>query len=283
MNDLPQSGQPEVNRSWGPVVALSFVSLWGVSLAMLLCVLPDEWVLSWVTPALSLWMTLLYTGLFITAHDAMHGTVWPGNRRANDWMGRIAVGLYALFPYRQMVLEHRRHHQHPASLSDPDWHDGQHDSLWRWYLNFVLHYVTWKQVVGMALVFNVLSHVAGIAESRLLLFWVVPSLLSTMQLFYFGTWLPHREAAPAFVDEHRAHSNAWPVWLSFLTCYHFGYHWEHHRFPSVPWWHLPAVRQATLALSGAQHVSHGDNVFLSESVRESGAVSSSNPSLSNSN
>ena len=27
-----------------------------------------------------------------------------------------------------------------------------------------------------------------------------------------------------------------PVWLSFLTCYHFGYHLEHHRYPWVLWW-----------------------------------------------
>ncbi|MBD3338449.1 MAG: beta-carotene ketolase, partial [Candidatus Lokiarchaeota archaeon] len=23
---------------------------------------------------------------------------------------------------------------------------------------------------------------------------------------------------------------------------HFGYHWEHHEYPNIPWWRLPAVR-----------------------------------------
>lgn len=30
--------------------------------------------------------------------------------------------------------------------------------------------------------------------------------------------------------------------LSFLTCYHFDLHWEHHRWPYAPWWQLPACR-----------------------------------------
>lgn len=282
MSDSSQAPDVSAAGVWGPVVALSFLSLWGVSLVSLLVWLPDAWVLSWVTPVLSLWMTLLYTGLFITAHDAMHGTVWPGNRQTNDLIGRVAVGLYAMFPYRQLVVEHRRHHQHPASPGDPDWHDGVHPSLGRWYLNFVLHYVTWKQVLGMALVFNVLSHLVGISEPRLLLFWVAPSLLSTMQLFFFGTWLPHREAEPSFIDEHRARSNAWPTWVSFLTCYHFGYHWEHHRFPAVPWWRLPRVRKARSAGSVVSSPGVSSRVSVSSSTPGPGAVSSSNPSLPNS-
>jgi beta-carotene ketolase (CrtW type) len=76
---------------------------------------------------------------------------------------------------------------------------------------------------------------------------VGPALLSTLQLFVFGTWLPHRPHADApFADRHRARSQRWPTWLSLLTCYHFGYHWEHHAHPHVPWWRLPATVQNTM-------------------------------------
>jgi hypothetical protein len=34
---------------------------------------------------------------------------------------------------------------------------------------------------------------------------------------------------------HNARSSSMPIWLSLLTCYHFGYHWEHHEYPYVPW------------------------------------------------
>nr|MBA2748547.1 fatty acid desaturase [Tatlockia sp.] len=42
---------------------------------------------------------------------------------------------------------------------------------------------------------------------------------------------------------HCAQTNPLPTWLSFITCYHFGYHYEHHEHPDVPWWGLPKVFQ----------------------------------------
>jgi beta-carotene ketolase (CrtW type) len=237
----PSSIEPAF-RWMGLAVALGVMGIWGVSWVALVLLLPSTWVWGWATAPAMAWMTFWYTGLFITAHDAMHGTVVPHARRLNDAIGRVAVGLYAMFPYRVLLQEHRRHHRAPASAGDPDWHDGEHPSPVRWYLNFVRHYIRWPQIVGMALVFNVLVHGVGIAEPRLIVFWVVPSLLSTVQLFVFGTWLPHRESPDGFVDWHRARSNAWPVWLSLVTCFHFGYHWEHHAQPHVPWWLLPKAR-----------------------------------------
>ena len=74
-------------------------------------------------------------------------------------------------------------------------------------------------------------------------FWSVPSILASIQLFVFGTWLPHREEGPAFTDRHRARSSAMSVPVSLLTCFHFGgFHHEHHLHPSVPWWALPGTR-----------------------------------------
>jgi beta-carotene ketolase (CrtW type) len=60
-------------------------------------------------------------------------------------------------------------------------------------------------------------------------------------LFYFGTFLPHREPEEGYSNIHCAQSNSLPVFWSFITCYHFGYHQEHHEYPHVPWWHLPVI------------------------------------------
>ncbi|MCC5658983.1 fatty acid desaturase [Nostoc sp. XA010] len=27
-----------------------------------------------------------------------------------------------------------------------------------------------------------------------------------------------------------------------MSCYYFGYHQEHHEYPDVPWWKLPAYK-----------------------------------------
>jgi beta-carotene ketolase (CrtW type) len=80
---------------------------------------------------------------------------------------------------------------------------------------------------------------AQVSAVNILLFWVLPILLSSLQLFFFGTYLPHRQPSAGYTNRHHARSNYFPEWLSFLTCYHFGYHWEHHEYPDLPWFELP--------------------------------------------
>ncbi len=222
-------------RPKGIVIALLILISWGGSLVWLLGqTKPLQYL-----PAV-LWQTFLYTGLFITAHDAMHGSVLPGNARVNRAIGSIAVFLYALFSYRVLRQKHHEHHRYSGSSHDPDFHENPRGGFWMWYLRFMREYLRLPQIVGMAIMFNFLQHIVGIALPNLLIYWVVPSLLSTVQLFYFGTYLPHRNLASGFPDKHCARSTYWPTIISFLTCYHFGaYHHEHHQYPGTPWWRLP--------------------------------------------
>ena len=64
--------------------------------------------------------TFLYTGLFITTHDAMHGLVLPKHPTLNNYIGCLAVLLYALFSYTKLRKKHQEHHKFPASNKDPD-------------------------------------------------------------------------------------------------------------------------------------------------------------------
>ncbi len=189
------------------------------------------------------WQTFLYTGLFITAHDAMHGTAFFSNKITNKIIGMMSVLIYAMFSYKNLFIKHHQHHKLPGTQDDPDFHDGIHKGFLSWYIHFLFTYLTWKQLLAMAMVFNILYHLLNISLANLLLFWILPSMLSTLQLFFFGTYLPHRESMEAFTDHHRARSNDYNILVSLVTCYHFGYHWEHHQYPYVPWWKLPKVRQ----------------------------------------
>jgi beta-carotene ketolase (CrtW type) len=229
----------------GVLIAVLIIVSWAASLVFLLRSNPAHLHIAGILPAMLL-QTFLYTGLFITAHDAMHGIVAPQHKKLNNFIGALCVFLYALFSFQRLRNEHRKHHAQPASDSDPDYHDGAHRGFWAWYFHFMLTYVTWRQIAGMAIVFNVLLHTFKIPVANLLLFWIAPALLSTLQLFYFGTYLPHREPAGGYTNAHRARSNDFSALWSFLTCYHFGYHWEHHEHPYVPWWKLPAVRREIL-------------------------------------
>ena len=223
----------------GLFIAITIIGLWGVSLFLLLTL--D---VAALIPIGVLCQTFLYTGLFITAHDAMHGSVCPAHPRINNSVGTIAVRLYALFSYRKLLEKHWAHHRTPASDTDPDFHDGEHSGFWAWYLRFMREYLSGWQILGMAIVFQIMEYVLRVPTINLILFWVTPALLSTLQLFYFGTYLPHRLPTGGYYDNpHRAQSNAYATFWSFITCYHFGYHWEHHEYPSVPWWELPTLRK----------------------------------------
>jgi len=215
------------NSYTGLFIALSIIGIWAYCLVNFL-----NWNFSWNNPLVYLAILLqmhLYTGLFITAHDAMHGTV-TANKTMNNFIGGLCTLLYALFPFRKLYTKHHEHHRHVHSAADPDYHDG---NFFAWYFNFIKTYITWWQVVIMATIFNILKF--WIAEPNLIIFWVLPSLLSTLQLFYFGTWLPHHGE-----HQNKHHSRSQPKnhFLAFFTCYFFGYHFEHHDSPGTPWWKL---------------------------------------------
>ena len=106
--------------------AISILGLWAAALAASLWTIPlnkTTWLLLVLLAPLQ---SFLNVGLFITAHDAMHGTLLPRHPLWNERLGRACVWLYALFSYDRLKRFHFEHHSHPASSTDPDFHaDGQ--------------------------------------------------------------------------------------------------------------------------------------------------------------
>ena len=191
--------------------------------------------------------TWLGAGMFIVAHDAMHGTLAPGRPRLSQAVGQAAVGMYAGFDFRKLNAKHHEHHRAPGTAADPDFHAGGPTLFWRWYLQFFTTYFGWWELARLAAVFWVYILVLKVPPMNMLVFWGLPSILSSLQLFTFGTWLPHRHAEPGFADDHRARTLAFGWVASLITCFHFGLHHEHHLRPDAPWWRLPAVRRSRTA------------------------------------
>ena len=52
--------------------------------------------------------SFLHTGLFIVAHDAMHGVLHRGSGRANARLGQLALFLYAGLAYGRCLRQHHR-------------------------------------------------------------------------------------------------------------------------------------------------------------------------------
>ena len=195
----------------------------------------------WINGALIIWLIWLYTGIFIVAHDTMHGIFTPKHPNINRWMGRVILFLYAGFNWDVMQKAHMAHHNFPGTTKDPDFNPDNPTAFWPWYWRFFTTYFSWKQV-AILFGFTLFYLALGVSYINILLLWALPSILSSVQLFLFGTYLTHRHAEP-FPDYHNARSNDYPVWLSLLTCFHFGYHHEHHLYPTVPWWRLPAIKR----------------------------------------
>jgi len=227
------------NAYWGLSIAGLIMVTWAASLVSLLT-LDQQFPIVWLALAV-LGQPFLYTGLFITAHDAMHGIIAPQHLRLNHAIGFLALLLYGFLPYFKLRNAHWQHHQHPASDRDPDFHDGQHTHVLLWYARFMYRYWGLWQCVGITGAYHFMHRVLHVSEVNLILFWSVPALLSSLQLFYFGTYLVHREPENGYQNASRATSNYRPIFWSFLTCYHFGYHKEHHDHPDVPWWQLPSI------------------------------------------
>lgn len=190
--------------------------------------------LSWL---MVLVQTHLFTGLFITAHDAMHGTVCP-DLKLNHLMGRLCTGLFIFNSYKTLRPKHYEHHRFAGTEQDPDYHKGN-PRFWAWYFSFLREYVSWPQILLAAITFNVAG--IWIPKPSLVLYWIVPSFLSTFQLFYFGTFVPHMGEHEA-ENKHNARSQRKNHAWAFLSCYFFGYHYEHHDSPATPWWRLWKLR-----------------------------------------
>lgn len=182
----------------------------------------------------------LSTGLFITAHDAMHGTVMRSNR-ANRIVGTIACFLFAGMSFRRLQKNHWAHHLHPAEHADPDYYPT--NNFFVWFAVFMVRYTTVSQLIIMACMFNIF--LVRYNEIQVWLFWALPSLLGALQLFYFGTYRPHRAPHTHEMGKHKARTLKKNHLWALLSCYFFGYHLEHHNSPSTPWWQLYRIKNNT--------------------------------------
>ena len=196
----------------------------------------SNWLLVLPIVSMQCWLSV---GMFIIAHDAMHGSLVPGQARVNGVIGAFLLFIYAGFGWRKLRDAHFDHHLHVGTAADPDFNADNPLQFWPWYRLFLKRYFGWR---SMAYVWTVVLGyflVFGAPLENIVLLYGVPAIASSIQLFYFGTYRPHRHEKEAFADHHRARTNRYGVLASLISCFHFGYHHEHHLSPSVPWWGLP--------------------------------------------
>ncbi|MEM7780994.1 MAG: fatty acid desaturase [Pseudomonadota bacterium] len=200
--------------------------------------------------AVQCWLSV---GVFIVCHDAMHGTLVPGKRRLNASIGAALLFLYAGFRWGVIRHAHYTHHELAGHKGDPDFDEDNPTRFFAWYWTFFKRYFGWHSLIFVHTVVGIYWLVLGIPMTQIVVLYGAPALVSSLQLFYFGTYRPHRhverDGVPVmpFADHHNARSDAFSTLTSLATCFHFGYHLEHHHRPDVPWWALPAAHKAGVA------------------------------------
>jgi beta-carotene ketolase (CrtW type) len=120
--------------NFGLLLALVVIGTWVTSTVLLM-----RWHFSWSNTLAFFFVFVqmhLYTGLIITAHDAMHGRV-SSNKFLNNSTGYLATLLYAAFWYPKLYTNHHKHHDHVHTDRDPDYHKGNFVS---WYIRFMITY-----------------------------------------------------------------------------------------------------------------------------------------------
>ena len=229
----------------GSLFALAIAGAWLAIHVYAMFVFDLTWAtlpLGLVLSALQCWLSV---GVFIVSHDAMHGSLVPGKSRANTAIGAVLLFLYAGFAWRKLRKAHFEHHSLAGRPGDPDFDEHNPDRFLRWYATFFKRYFGWPSLAFVSAVVWTYWLVFDVPMIQIVLLYGAPALLSSLQLFYFGTFRPHRHGDdPGFADRHNTRSENFGPLASLATCFHFGYHLEHHRRPDVPWWALPRARRA---------------------------------------
>lgn len=224
----------------GLVIALVIITLW--ILTVLIYQINDLSKVNYLgILLLILWQTFLNTGLFIIAHDGMHGLILPNNIKVNHFIGSLALILYAFLSYENLREKHLLHHRFPGTNLDPDFHNSDNFSFFSWYGEFMTKYLSLKHLFRLSVLVLFIAYFCKIDWLHLLLFWALPLILSSLQLFFFGTFLPHHENDQTGENISSIKSLYLPVFWSLIACYHFSYHQEHHQYPFIPWWKLPSL------------------------------------------
>jgi beta-carotene/zeaxanthin 4-ketolase len=186
--------------------------------------------------ALQCWLSV---GMFIVAHDAMHGSLAPGKARLNGAIGAVVLFLYAGFGWKKMRDAHFEHHRAVGTAGDPDFNADNPRDFWPWYALFLKRYFGWQSMAFVWTVVLTYFFLLDVPPQNIALLYGFPAITSSLQLFYFGTYRPHRHEMTGFPDHHNARTNDYGTLASLFSCFHFGYHHEHHLSPGTPWWALP--------------------------------------------
>ena len=260
------------------VVVLFFAALWAVGAWLIVryglvgafdvratLAEPWAWSLMW-TARLAGYSAIGISlhGLVVVMHEGIHGSLC--RRRGSDrWFG-FFLGIPSLVSFTAYRVTHLAHHRHNRTADDPDefsnltpnrrllavafylwivagtvtyfffhvpitaWQRGKAEERRAVLVEYGILLVLYACFVAVAVKFHWLPYVVHC--------WLIPMLVAVLAGNIRG-WAEHMLTIPGhpLTQSRTVTSNRV---VSFLTL-NLNYHLEHHLFPGIPWYNLPAV------------------------------------------
>jgi fatty acid desaturase len=258
----------------GKAIQAILVEWLGIAAAIALCEAvwhPILYVLAVV------WIGARQHALTVLGHDAAHFRLLPG-RSWNDWVGNLAV-MWPVFlaadGYRHYHGEHHRFTGMPNDGNRRIWGThtaaGEFTSEWtfpktraglvltvlrraalftglfwilRGFAAAVILRRSWGHLAGrMAYYAGIVGAMAAAGALRgFVLYWIVPYCTAHIAFQYIRLICEHsavESGDPAYAMTRTTLARWWERWLLLPRNIH--YHIEHHWYPSVPFYNLPAL------------------------------------------
>lgn len=215
--------------------------------------------------------------LAILMHDAAHRRLFR-SLSLNDYAAQLFLAAPILFSLNSYRVFHLKHHQNPLAADDPDLSliggypisKGSfarkllRDAFGVSYFKFIKYFVSrsrtnqgrkaksdgkrvgpsFPMVLGMVFATNL--GIFGVLYALhspwlYLFFWLLPAMTGLQVLLRIRGIAEHAGYAPNEDQRQNARTvvNRWQTF--FFAPNNVNYHIEHHLYPSVPWYRLPAV------------------------------------------
>lgn len=240
-----------------------FLGLWvgGAALTLTFGLAGDD-LLSWLAYAAGLFLSAVAINSFVLfLHEGMHHTLFA-NPRANRWAS-VLFGSTVLMSFTAYQVMHLRHHTYLGDPRDPDdYHNQTQQRLVLWVLHFLRLFLgaflyviliprlAWRHgsplhrrrlVEEYLFLACLYVAIAFIAPGWVVLHgWFLPALLAGFMVNIRGlTQHGITDAQDPFLASRSIEPH--PL-VAFCLLYE-NYHLEHHFFPEVPSYHLPAIRR----------------------------------------
>ena len=245
---------------------------------------------NWYAAVPVYFLTILFIGsrqhaLAILMHEGAHYRLMK-NRLANDFFTELFTAWPMHIAMRNYREHHFPHHRSPNTSEDPDWQLRSDDESWEFpktkrglALMFLLDFLAMR-VVDQYRTFGrytfphkrkrdwidwtreayTLTFIASFTYFGLwipyLVFWIVPMLTWLKVVLRMRTIAEHY--ALDYSHTFRQTRTTYANWLErvFVAPKNIGYHLDHHLYPSVPFYNLPALHAELLKTEEFQRQAH---------------------------